>query len=37
MTPHQWDFADPYLWPITVDTAHIDALAHTWNTHYVEW
>ena len=37
MTTHQWDFADPYLWPVTVEAAHIDALAHTRNTHYVEW
>ena len=37
MTRHQWDFADPYLWPVTVEAAHIDALAHTRNTHYVEW
>ena len=37
MTAPQWDFADPYLWPVTVEAAHIDALAHTRNTHYVEW
>ena len=37
MTAPQWDFTDPYLWPITVEAAHIDALAHTQNTHYVEW
>ena len=37
MTAPQWDFADPYLWPVTVEATHIDALAHTRNTHYVEW
>lgn len=37
MTAPQWDFADPYLWPVTVEAAHIDALTHTRNTHYVEW
>ena len=37
MTAPQWDFADPFLWPVTVEAAHIDALAHTRNTHYVEW
>ena len=37
MTAPQWDLADPYLWPVTVEAAHIDALAHTRNTHYVEW
>ena len=36
MTPPQWDFADPFLWPVIVEAAHIDALAHTRNTHYVE-
>jgi hypothetical protein len=29
MTTPQWDFADPYLWPVTVEAGHIDALAHT--------
>ena len=37
MIAPQWDFADPFLWPVTVEAAHIDALAHTRNTHYVEW
>ena len=37
MTTPEWDFADPYLLPVTVKAAHIDALAHTRNTHYVEW
>ncbi|MEK9919711.1 MAG: acyl-CoA thioesterase [Luminiphilus sp.] len=37
MTAPQWDFADPYLWSVTVEAAHIDALDHTQNTHYVEW
>ena len=37
MTTHQRDFADPCLWPVSVESAHIDALAHTRNTHYVEW
>ena len=37
MTTPQWDFVDPYLWPVTVEATHIDALAHTQNTHYVEW
>ena len=37
MTAPQWDFVDPFLWPVTVEAAHIDALAHTRNTHYVEW
>ena len=37
MTAPQWDFADPFMWPVTVAAEHIDALAHTRNTHYVEW
>ena len=37
MTAAQWDFADPFLWQVTVQAEHIDALAHTRNTHYVEW
>ena len=37
MMAAQWDFADPYLWSVTVEAIHIDALAHTRNTHYVEW
>ena len=37
MTVPQWDFADPYLWSVTVEAAQIDELAHTRNTHYVEW
>ena len=37
MTAPRWDFADPYLLPVTVEPTHIDALAHTRNTHYVEW
>ena len=37
MTAPQWDFTDPFLWPVTVEAAQIDTLAHTRNTHYVEW
>ena len=37
MTAAQWDFADPFLWQVTVQAEHIDALAHTRNTHYVEY
>ena len=37
MKAPRWDFADPFLWPVTVQAEHIDALAHTRNTHYVEW
>ena len=36
MTAHQWDYPRPFL-EITVEPHHIDALAHTRNTHYVEW
>ncbi|MDG2460693.1 MAG: acyl-CoA thioesterase [Luminiphilus sp.] len=37
MTTHQWDYPRPFLLEITVEPHHIDALAHTRNTHYVEW
>jgi acyl-CoA thioester hydrolase len=37
MTVLQWDYPDPFVMTVTVETCHIDALAHTRNTHYVEW
>ena len=30
-------FCRSFFWPVTVQAEHIDALAHTRNTHYVEW
>ena len=32
-----WDHPDPFVKTFQVSEAHIDALAHTRNTHYVEW
>lgn len=32
-----WDYSDPFIMTFQVDASHIDALAHTRNTHYVEW
>ena len=32
-----WDYSDPFVMTFQVDASHIDALAHTRNTHYVEW
>ena len=32
-----WDLPDPYTLDVVVLPEHIDALAHTRNTHYVEW
>jgi len=32
-----WDYPDPFVMAFEVSEAHIDALAHTRNTHYVEW
>ncbi len=32
-----WDYPDPFLMTFQVGASHIDALAHTRNTHYVEW
>jgi len=32
-----WDHPDPFVMTFKVSEAHIDALAHTRNTHYVEW
>jgi len=32
-----WDYPDPFVVTFKVSEAHIDALAHTRNTHYVEW
>ena len=32
-----WDFENPYRHRVRVEAHHIDALAHTSNTHYVEW
>jgi acyl-CoA thioester hydrolase len=32
-----WDYPDPFVMTFQVNESHIDALAHTRNTHYVEW
>jgi acyl-CoA thioester hydrolase len=32
-----WDYGDPFIKTFRVGQSHIDALAHTRNTHYVEW
>ena len=33
MTAAQWDFANPYLWSVTVEDVHIDALAQIGRAH----
>ncbi|MAC37119.1 MAG: thioesterase [Halieaceae bacterium] len=33
----KWDYDTPFIMTFNVSNAHIDALAHTRNTHYVEW
>ena len=32
-----WDYPEPFTVGFEVCSKHIDALAHTRNTHYVEW
>ena len=32
-----WDYDNPFTLEVVVQDQHIDALAHTRNTHYVEW
>ena len=31
-----WDYDNPFALEVVVQDQHIDALAHTRNTHYVE-
>lgn len=37
MKPVNWDYDNPFTLEVVVQDRHIDALAHTRNTHYVEW
>ena len=33
----QWDYPNPFVQDVVVEAQHIDALAHTNNTFYVNW